>query len=226
MREWVPPNGRAPQHTWARPAIADEMGTLVCGAAALTQGGTMKSLTFVRTVFRIAILALLLPASIMAAQKPDSTTISKLLGEVRSHAAQADIDAHTLATYTKSRLDWRTHSTQLTAIKDHVNDLIRDGNQLSTIRDEGSPWQQEAIDRISSLLPEMASHLTATITHLRQNQGRTHMKPYRDLALANQTIIHNAHEIISDYVEYGEAKAKADALEKDLQLSTVSEKTS
>jgi len=115
---------------------------------------------------------------------------------------------------------------QLTAIKDHANELIRDGNQLSTIRDEGSPWQQEAIDRITSLLPEMASHLTATISHLRQNQGRTRMKPYQDLALANETIIHNAHEIISDYVEYGEAKAKADALEKDLQLSVVSPKTS
>jgi hypothetical protein len=47
------------------------------------------------------------------------------------------------------------------------------------------------------------------------------MKPYRDLLLTNQTIIHNAHEIIADYVDYSEAKAKADALEKDLQLSAV-----
>jgi hypothetical protein len=183
----------------------------------------MKSHTLLNTISRLAILALLLPVSMLAAQNPDSTTISKLLEEVKSHAVLADDDAHTLASYTRSNVGWRTHGTQLTLIKEHVNDLIRDGNQLSTLRDEGSPWQQDAIDRISSLLPEMASHLTATINHLSDNQNQTLLKPYQDLALTNETIIHKAHEIISDYVDYGEAKAKADVLGKQLQLPAASE---
>jgi hypothetical protein len=49
------------------------------------------------------------------------------------------------------------------------------------------------------------------------------MKPYRDLVLTNQTIIHKAHEMISDFVDYGEAKAKADAPEKQLQMPAASE---
>jgi hypothetical protein len=178
----------------------------------------MKSHTLLNTISRLAILALLLPAGMLAAQNPDSAAVSKLLEEVKSHAAVADDDSHTLASYTLSRLDWRSHAKQLTVIKEHVNNLISDSNQLTSMRDEASPWQQEAIDRISSLLPEMASHLTATINHLNDNQNRIHMKQYRDLATNNQTIIHKAHEIISDYVDYGEAKAKVDALEKQLQL--------
>jgi hypothetical protein len=170
-------------------------------------------------IFKLAIAALLLQASLLAAQNPDSSAIARLFSEVRTHAAQADDDAHTLASYTRSNLNWQTHGRQLERIKQHVNDLIRDGNQLRSMRDIGSPWQQEAADRISGLLPEMASHLTTTINHLRDHQNQTQMKPFHDLLLTNQTIIHNAHEIISDYVDYSEAKSKADALEKDLQLS-------
>ena len=180
----------------------------------------MKSFTFMSTVSRLAILALLLPAGFLAAQNPDSAAVSKLLEEVKTHAAIADDDAHTLAAYTLSRLGWQSHSTQLNRIKTHVNALIRDSNQLTNMRDEASPWQQDAIDRISSLLPEMASHLTATINHFNDNPEHTSLKPYRDLAVTNQTIIHKAPEIISDYVDYGEAKAKVDELEKQLQLAS------
>lgn len=186
----------------------------------------MKLLAFVNTIARLAVLALLLPAWMLAAQNSDSANVSKLLDEVRSHAALADDDAHTLASYALADIHWRTHGARLTQIKEHVNDLIRDSNQLVTMREEASPWQQEAIDRISSLLPEMADNLTNTINHLRENPNQTMMQPYRDLAKNNETIIHKAHEIISDYVDYGEAKAKSDALEKQLQLSAASESAS
>jgi hypothetical protein len=186
----------------------------------------MKSLTLVNSISRLAILALLLPISMLAAQNPDSTAVSKLLNEVKSHAALADDDAHTLASYTRSNMDWETHGVKLTLIKEHVNDLIRDSNQMTRMRDEASPWQQEAIDRISLLLPEMASHLTTTINHLTDNMNRTQMPPFQDLLRTNETIIHNAHEIISDYVDYGKAKAKADALERQLQLPAAPESDS
>lgn len=183
----------------------------------------MKLLTRLTTISGLAILALLLPAGTLAAQNPDSAAVSKLLQEVKSHAAEADEDAHELASYTLSDLGWQTHAKQLNLMKEDVNALIRDSNRLGSMRDEGSPWQQDAIDRISGLLPEMAAHLTNTINHLNDNKNRTKLQPYRDLALTNQTIIHKAHEIISDYVDYGEAKAKADTLEKQLQLPAASE---
>jgi hypothetical protein len=189
----------------------------------MKEGGNMKSHTLVNNISRLALLVLLLPVSTLAAQNPDSAAVSKLLQEVRSHAAVADDEAHELASYTLSNVDWKTHATQLNRIKNHVNDLIRDGNQLSSMRDEASPWQQEVIDRISGLLPEMASHLTATIDHLNDNQRNVNMPTYRELAKANETIIHKAHEIIVDFVDYSEAKEKADVLEKQLQLPAASE---
>lgn len=178
----------------------------------------MKSLPFARYIAGITLLILLFPAARLAAQNPDSAAVSKLLQTVKSHAAAADDDAATLASFARSRMDKRHHAGQLNQIKEHVNALIRDSNELNSIRDQGSPWQQQAIDRITELLPEMADHLTATITHLNEHPTHTQMKPYRDYVFTNETLIHNAREIISDYVTYGEAKAKAEALEKDLQL--------
>lgn len=181
----------------------------------------MKSITF--AIARLAVLALLLPAGVLAAQNSDSPNVSKLLDEVRSHAALADDDAHTLASFALSDIHWKTHGDRLNQIRGHVNELIRDSNQLVSMREEGSPWQQDAIDRISSLLPEMAANLTATIKHLNENQNKTMLPPYRDLAKNNEVLIHKAHEIIADYLDYGEAKAKSDELEKQLQLPAASE---
>lgn len=186
----------------------------------------MKPFRLANLAIGFAIVAFMLPACRLAAQNADSPAVSKLLEEVKSHAAWADEDAHTLASYTRSDIGWQTHGKQLTVIKEHVNDLIRDSNQLVSVRDEGSPWQQEAIDRISNLLPEMASNLTATIQHLNDNKNHTNLKPYQDLAKANETIIHKAHEIIADFVDYSQAKAKSDALEKQLQLPAASESDS
>ncbi len=178
----------------------------------------MKSLTLFSNLIRLALLALLLPAGWLVAQNPDSPAVSQLLASVKNHATLADDDASTLESYTRSNLRWSTHGAQLNKMKDHVNNLIRDANRLSSMRNEASPWQQEAIDRVSALLPEMASYLTETINHFNDKMTRITLQPYREMVLANQKIIHDAREIIADIVDYDKAKARADALEKQLQL--------
>lgn len=182
----------------------------------------MNPKTIMSAITRIAIIALLLPVGMLAAQTTDSVQISKLLTEVKMHAAAADDDANTLEGYTRGNLHYQTHATQITRIKEHVNDLIRDSNQMSSLRPLGSPWQQEAIDHVNELLPQMAAHLTAMINHLKENQSKTNLPPFHDYIRQNQRLINKAHEMVNDYVDYGEAKAKADALEKELQLTAPS----
>lgn len=174
--------------------------------------------TLRRNITRTVLLLLLLPAAaFLNAQKPDSPAVAQLLEKVKGHAALADNDAAALASFLRSGLSWQSHGVQLESIKFHVNNLVKDTAEMSELRHEGSPWQQQAIDRISPLLPEIASHLTATIQHFNENLNQTRMKPYRELVLNNEKLIHNAHEIIADFVDYGEAKNKAEALERELE---------
>jgi hypothetical protein len=183
------------------------------------EGGIMKALSNWNTCRIVAVLALLLPlSSFAAAPPPDSATITNLLDQARAHAALADDDAVTLESYTRSPLSWQSHAARLTIIKEHVNNLIKDVNQLSSMRAEGSPWQQEAIDRVDPLLKEIADHLTTTIQHLNENQGQIQMQAFRDYVKVNSNLISKAHNMIADYVDYGQAKAKADALEQEHSL--------
>jgi hypothetical protein len=184
----------------------------------------MKTLRIKAIIKRMALFTLFLSlASLVKAQAPkDSIAINDLLTQVKTHAALADDDASMLESYTRSSLiSWQTHGKTLTQIKEHVNDLINDANEMSLMRADGSAWQQEAIDRINPLLHEMADHLTATIEKLNEDRSRVQMKPYRDYVRANYGLVHKANMLISDLADYGESKAKASSLQKDLELPAV-----
>ncbi len=166
-----------------------------------------------------ALFALLLSSPlILSAQKADSAQISKLFTEIKEHATLAEDDAALLDSYTRSNVDWKLHAGKLQHIKEHVNDLARDYKEVERLREEGSPWQQDAIDQMRPLLEGMAAHLTATIEHQRKSPSHTRMQPYVDYAHGNWEYATKASTLIHDLVDYGEAKAKSEQLEQKLQL--------
>jgi hypothetical protein len=180
----------------------------------------MDGARIVATLKRGATLGMLALLPMLAqAQKPDSTAISDLLKEAESHAVLAQQDAEELQAYSNSTISWKSHANRLNAIRDHANDLLKDFNQLRSMREEGSPWQQEAIDRVDPLLHEMADHLSNTIAHFTENKNRIQMPQFRAYVKANQELMSRTSKLITDFVEYGETRAKEIALEKTLELS-------
>ena len=173
----------------------------------------------------VAILALLLSAGtgLLMAQKQDSTEINDLLEQAKSYADLAVKDADTLQSYTLSRLSWESHARQVEVIKQHINNLGKIHQELSDKRELGSPWQQEAIDRVDPLLREMADNLTNTINHMNENRSHIHFKSYRDYTRASFELADRTAKAIGNFVEYGRAKSKAVALEKELELPAAPE---
>jgi hypothetical protein len=103
-------------------------------------------------------------------------------------------------------------------MRKHVNDLGRTVKSLNDAKAEGSPWQQEAIDRIDPLLQQMADQLSTTIKHLNDHKNQIHFQNYRDYTAANYELASRTAGMISDFVDYGKAKAKAESLERKLEL--------
>jgi len=180
----------------------------------------MTRLVTFKALRRVALVALLIPIAsmVLAAQTADSAAITKQLDEARSHSALARDDAALLDSYIRSRVSWQTHAARLQSMKEHVNNLINDYKQLGAMREEGSEWQKEGIDRIDPLLRSMADHLGATIKHLNDNQNRINLPEYRDYVRANYELIDKTHNLIRDFVDYGDARMKADNLEQKLEL--------
>jgi hypothetical protein len=168
----------------------------------------------------MAAAAVLIPLpSVVSAQTADSPEITKMLSEVKSHAALAKDDAMTLESYTWTSMSSKqSHSLRLIAIKDHANDLINDFNKLHSMRAEGSAWQREAVDRISPLLQDMSNHLTATMNYLKSNPSVVQAPAFSDYVRSNRIFIGDAYRVISDFIDYGEAKAEVDSLEKALGM--------
>jgi hypothetical protein len=92
---------------------------------------------------------------------------------------------------------------------------------MGELRAEGSPWQQIAIDRIDMYLRKTAAQLSATITHLNENQSQVHMQPYREYVQENRELTSSLAKLIDDFVDYGESKSDAEALEQHLEVPVV-----
>lgn len=171
-----------------------------------------------------ALGALLILPPVAPAQNADSKAINDLLKEAQAHAMLASEDSETLESYTRSQaMSWQSHANRLITITDHANDLLRDFNKLSSMRSEGSPWQQEAIDRVDPLLKEMADHLNTTIAHFKDNKHRSNMPPFHEYVKANREYMDKTSQLISAFVDYGENRAKANGLEAALDLPTTTE---
>lgn len=173
--------------------------------------------------FSLAVLGLAfaMGTATVFAQPTDSAKISDLLEQAKSHAVLAERDAATLESYTRSRLSWQSHGSQLNRIKRHVNELGQLNKQLSDLRAEGSPWQQMAVDQVDLRLREMADLLTNTINHLNDNRAHVHMQPYQEYARANRELTSRIATMLDDFVDYDQAKSKAETLEQKLELPTV-----
>ena len=175
-----------------------------------------------RNVSLVALaLALATGTSLSFAQTADSENISNLLSQAKRHAVLAEDDAATLESYTRSKAHWKLHAEQLERIRVHVNELGQLNKQLSDSRAEGSPWQQTAIDQVDARLREMADLLTATINHFNENPSQVHMQGYRDYVKANCELTSRIAKMIEDFVDYDEAKSKADSLGQKLDLPVV-----
>jgi hypothetical protein len=181
---------------------------------------TFRTITYRLGLFGALALACAIGARAMPVQTPDSDEISKLLVEAKSHAILAENDASELDSFARSRMTWESHVHKLRNIREHVNELGKVCKQISDIRDEGSSWQQSAIDQIDPLLREMANQLTVTINHLNDNRSHVHMSAYRGYAHANYKAAARTAQMIRDFVDYDDARSKADDLEAKLDIAT------
>ena len=90
---------------------------------------------------------------------------------------------------------------------------------MKTQRRMASPWQQDAIDRISPLMSELVANMNAAITHLNNNKSRPTAPPYLDYLKTNTRLATDLSDMMSELIDYAEAKPKFDSLNQQLDSS-------
>src|SRR5438045_899421 len=76
------------------------------------------------------------------------------------------------------------------------------------------------IDRIVPLLKELAANTTAAINHVNQNRTRPTTPDYAEYLRANAETAHQLSDIISNFVQYGETRAKLNRLEQKIEIAS------
>jgi hypothetical protein len=159
-------------------------------------------------------------ATICLAQTQENAEVAKLLSQARDQAAVLSRDADEMESLTRSQTSWETHADVLNRVKDNVNTLAGITEKLQQSRNSASPWQQQAIDRMLPLLRDLASNTTAAINHLNQNKSRPTTADYTEYLKANDETAHELADTISNFVQYGQTRAKMQKLEQRLEIAT------
>jgi hypothetical protein len=122
-------------------------------------------------------------------------------------------------TFARRKFTWQSYANQVAKIEQDVNHMGDLVTQLNQKRPEAASWQQQAINRVSPLLKEMASNVQATIVFLKKHPERLQNFDYRDYVEANADISGSLATLISDFVEYGKTKEKLEELAQKLEIS-------
>jgi hypothetical protein len=148
----------------------------------------------------------------------DSEEVSKLLSDSKAEAAALYSDANDMERFTASKLSWESHAQKLEQIRTHVNKCGELVQKLNDIKHQGSPWQQQAVERITPLLSELASNTTTTIEHMKNNRNKLQFPPYPDYLTTNSDLAKSLSELVADYVSYGKTKDRFERLNEKLEV--------
>ena len=158
-----------------------------------------------------------LPAGLHAQTSTDNPSVTAQLDAAKPIIAKIKKDAAELQSFSSaSGPSWASHAAVLTRIKDDVNKLQESTRGLQSHRSVASAWQQDAIDRVTSLANDLATNMNKVMDHLNKNKTRPTAPPYPEYLKANTQIVNALAEEIDSTIDYGENKAKMGELEKKL----------
>jgi trans-aconitate methyltransferase len=168
----------------------------------------------------LALSLLAVPSTVKATDRPaDSPEVSKLLAEAKTEAVELKNDSANMESFTRSGVTWHTYADHISMVKEHVNAVGRLLGQLNEKESQCAPWQRTAIERITPLLRELAANTESTINHLKDNQSRVHLPPFKDYVRANYELASDLAALVTDFVDYGTAREKVELLEQKQEIT-------
>jgi hypothetical protein len=158
-----------------------------------------------------------LPGGLHAQAANDNPSVTAQLDAAKPIIAKIKKDAAELQSFSSPNgPSWASHAAVLTRIKDDVNKLQENMRGLQSHRTVASSWQQDAIDRVTSLANDLATNMNKAMDQLNKNKTRPTAAPYPEYLKANTQIVNALAEEIDGTIDYGENKAKMEELEKKL----------
>lgn len=145
---------------------------------------------------------------------------SRLLEEIHGLSARLIENSDFLGQQSRlNQLEWTSHALQLNQIRDHVNAMGENLQQLQEIHSMIAPWQQKAVERIVPDAVALAAHTEGAIEYLNEEQGKMWAPPYTDRL---NSMTDHADEIkssVSLFLDYGQTSGHLEGLERQIEFT-------
>jgi hypothetical protein len=164
---------------------------------------------------RLAVISavLLLPLSLSTLRAADVTS---LLQDAKMSANQLKLDAVQMESYTRSKMNWQSHSSQISRIKEHIDRAGEIVSKLEDARGSVEQWHQASIDRITPVLKELASNTESIINHLNKAPNHLMNPTYKEYLASNAELASELSKLVGDAVDYDTTKTKIQSLQEKL----------
>lgn len=167
-----------------------------------------------RFVYRCsALLGCAMFALLLSDTRATAADVAALFQEARSTATQLNRDAATMESFSRSNLNWKSHSAQITQIRDHINKAGSILSEMQAARGGAKPWHQDAIDAITPALKQLASNTEAIINHLNDNPGNLKDPTYVQYLKSNAQSASELAAAVGNVVDYDRTRTRMDELE-------------
>jgi hypothetical protein len=146
---------------------------------------------------------------------------STLLADIQREAALLRRHADTLESLARNiRISWQSHAYHLDRVKEHINVVGKHTVELQAMGQDILPWQQRAINEVTSHAAEVATSTEAAISHLPKNRNPLFVSEYRDhlTAIANHS--EDMKEAVDGFLDYEKSQRKLQQLEDKLELAS------
>jgi hypothetical protein len=163
---------------------------------------------------------IVVPSTLHAQAATDNASVAGQLASAKTIVIKIKSDATQMQSYTQSKVSWQSHSAALAKIKADVNTLQENMRGLQSHRTVASAWQQDAIDRITTLVNDLATNMNATLDRLSKSKSNPNAPPYPEYLKANTRIATDLADEINATIDYAQNKAKLDSLGQQLDSST------
>jgi len=151
-------------------------------------------------------IACLLLAPPFKAQSQDSIQASNLLSYAKREAISLREDADQMQYLVLAGVTWDTQAVYAKTIAKDISEMRAAVDKLDKARGSSSPWQKAAIDQINPLMKELAT--TTENVFETMDQKPFDKSQYYEYLEANHDHAEHLAALISEYVSYGNAKAR------------------
>ena len=181
----------------------------------------LKQAQIVRPSLSMIAVALLAIAPTFASARVvrDSEEFTGLLTQAKSEAVQVQRTAEEMYSFRFDKISWQTQAAKLEELKTHVNKLGEFVTRMNKV-EAPSPWQQQVIADIIPMVDELAGNVTMAIYHLDATRNEYMFSSFPEYVEANTELTANISGLLSEYVDYAEAKQTKEDIEFELQLPT------